>query len=87
MKRITLLIITVVCALAVAVQVAAGSGPAAHKSTLTEVGRLPGGTPAPACPGSGCRVLTRTSGYVGLVFNRKVYGEVARTLATQTAGV
>lgn len=84
MKRTTLLIITVVCALAAAVQVAAGSGPTAHKSTLTEVGRLPGGTPTPACPGSGCRVVTRTSGYnrtVGSLLNPDTAKETGRIVA------
>lgn len=83
MKRISLLILTVVCALALAVQAAAGSGPGAHKSSITEVGRLPG-NPAPACPGTGCRVVTRTSGYnrtIGSIQNPDIAKSTGRIVA------
>lgn len=83
MKRTTLLILAVLSALAAATQVAAGSGPSAHKSTVTEVGSR-AGNPAPACPGSGCRVVTRTSGYnrtVGKILNPDTATATGRIVA------
>lgn len=83
MKRTSLLILSVLCALAAVTQVAAGSGPSAHKSTVTEVGSR-AGSPAPACPGSGCRVVTRTSGYnrtVGSILNPDTATATGRIVA------
>ncbi|MEA2390388.1 MAG: hypothetical protein QOK31_497 [Solirubrobacteraceae bacterium] len=60
MKRTLLTALLVVAALAAVSPLALGQAGDAH---TTAVGREIGGFPRPSCPGTACRVMTKTTGY------------------------